>query len=342
MPGEAAIREQPSAEAAANTLSPRARILLAAAAIVLLFIGWETLTNIVAYTGDAYVRSDLVAFAPQVTGHVVAVHIQDDQQVRRGDPLLSIDPVPFQLTVDARKASLAAANAQAQADRDAIAAAQDAVAAAIAARDLADVNQQRIARLEIDAAVSKEAPDTANEVLRRTRANADAAEAAIARAQRLLAMHQAAVSQAEAELATAEWQLSRTQLYAPVDGTINNLTVRVGDTARADEPLIGIVDANAFRIVANYKQSYIRAFQVGGTAWVWLDSHPWHFYRARIAGIARGISRTQTEAGLLPYVAPTTDWIRLQRRFPVTLTLVTPPPDNLLFMGADARVIIFP
>ena len=106
--------------------------------------------------------------------------------------------------------------------------------------------------------------------------------------------------------------------------------------------MIGIVDANAFRIIANYKQSYIRAFQVGGTAWVWLDSHPWHFYRARIAGIARGISRTQTEDGLLPYVAPTTDWIRLQRRFPVTLTLVAPPPDNLLFMGADARVIIFP
>jgi len=45
---------------------------------------------------------------------------------------------------------------------------------------------------------------------------------------------------------------------------------------------------------------------------------------------------------LLPYVAPTTDWIRLQRRFPVTLTLVDRPSDNLLFMGADARVAIFP
>jgi multidrug efflux system membrane fusion protein len=341
MPSEGAVRE-PATEAAASGLSLRARMVLAVAVILLLFVGWETLTSIVAYTNDAYVRSDLVALSPQVTGHVVAVHIQDNQQVRRGDLLLSIDPVPFQLAVEAREAGLGAANAQAQADRDAVVAAQDALAAAIAARDLADVDQQRIARLETDSFASRQALDAANETLRRTRYGAEAAEAAVGRAQRLLALHEAAIAEAQAELAAAEWRLSRTQLYAPADGTINNLTVRVGDTARADDPLIGIVDANAFRIVANYKQSYIRAFRVGGSAWVWLDSYPWHFYRARIAGIARGISRTQMPGGLLPYVAPTTDWIRLQRRFPVTLTLVDRPPANLLFMGADARVIIFP
>ncbi|MGM4876409.1 hypothetical protein AB7645_34860 [Bradyrhizobium sp. 956_D2_N1_5] len=45
---------------------------------------------------------------------------------------------------------------------------------------------------------------------------------------------------------------------------------------------------------------------------------------------------------LLNYVAPTTDWIRLKRRFPVTLTLVDPPPDLRLYMGADARVVVLP
>ena len=59
-------------------------------------------------------------------------------------------------------------------------------------------------------------------------------------------------------------------------------------------------------------------------------------------GIAAGISRSSDPPGLLPYVPPTTDWIRLQRRFPVTLTLAEPPPDLRLFMGADARVVIFP
>jgi len=124
--------------------------------------------------------------------------------------------------------------------------------------------------------------------------------------------------------------------------TITNLTTRPGDTATVNIPMIGIVDADAWRIMANYKQYYVRSFEVGGEAWVWLDSAPWHFYRAKITGIARGFSRDPQMPMLLPYVAPTTDWIRLPRRFPVTLTLTEPLPDLGLFMGADARVVIFP
>ena len=73
-----------------------------------------------------------------------------------------------------------------------------------------------------------------------------------------------------------------------------------------------------------------------------LKGGPWHLHRARIAGIARGISRDPEAEKLLPYVAPTTDWIRLQRRFPVTLVLEDPPPGLKLYMGADARTLIFP
>ena len=57
--------------------------------------------------------------------------------------------------------------------------------------------------------------------------------------------------------------------------------------------------------------------------------------------VARGISRDPSAERLLAYVAPTTDWIRLQHRFPVTILLDEPPPGNELFMGADARTVIF-
>ena len=129
---------------------------------------------------------------------------------------------------------------------------------------------------------------------------------------------------------------------APADGWINNLTVRIGDTGTVSIPNIGIVDAHAWRIIANYKEYYIRPFTIGGTAWVWLDSAPWKLHKARITGIARGISRDPQAPMLLPYVAPTTDWIRLQRRIPVTIVLEDPPPDGKLFMGADARAVVFP
>ena len=76
-----------------------------------------------------------------------------------------------------------------------------------------------------------------------------------------------------------------------------------------------------------------------GCGWT---SEPWHLHRAKVTGIARGISREPAPGLLLPYVAPTTDWIRLQRRFPVTLTLTDPPEELKLYMGADARVLILP
>ncbi len=184
--------------------------------------------------------------------------------------------------------------------------------------------------------------ESANDALRRANAARDAAQDAVALAQSTLAMHEAARTRAAAALALAEWQLARTKLIAPTSGTVTSLTLRVGDTAQADQPLIGIVDAKAWRIVANYKESYIRGFSVGDTAWVSLDSSPWTPRRAKVASVARGISRDPAPDRLLRYVAPTTDWIRLQRRFPVTLTLVDPPAGLKLYMGADARVLVLP
>jgi multidrug efflux system membrane fusion protein len=323
-------------------MTHRKRVLIVLAVLASAFILYEFTGRVIAYTDDAYVRSDLVAVAPQVTGRVVAVHVTDNQPIRAGDRLATIDPEPFQLVVAQKVAEIDEAKAQLASDQDAIAAADDAVSSASSASEFARATQVRTASLATAGDVSRQALDQANDTLRRAEDALAIAQTAVARAKSQGALHQAAQARAEAELATAQWQLERTQLTAPADGTINNLTLRVGDTAQAGVPLIGIVDAHAWRVIANYKQDYIREFAVGHTAWVWLDSEPGHLHQARVAGIARGISRDPNPTGLLPYVAPTTDWIRLQRRFPVTLTLVNPPTDLKLYMGADARVVIFP
>src|SRR5262249_24965734 len=124
--------------------------------------------------------------------------------------------------------------------------------------------------------------DRANDELRRAEARMTISKVAIAKAQTDIGAHEAALKVAEAQKATAQWNLDRTNVVSPTDGTITNLTLRVGDTGTINVPMIGIVDANAWRIMANYKQYYVRSFEVGDTAWVWLDSAPWHFHRARI------------------------------------------------------------
>lgn len=318
------------------------RIAITCAAVVGIFVLYEIASSFVAYTADAYVKSDLVAVAPQVTGRITAVAVTDNQTVAQGDLLAKIDPLPFQLVADQHRAEVAEAQAQVAADRDTIASLQATLTAATAAAQYAQQTRSRMTALASADDASRADLQKAQDELRQADAAVASGRAEISRAQATAAMHQAAQTRAGAELATAEWQLGRTTLIAPTSGTVTNLTVRVGDTAQTDVPLIGIVDAHAWRIIANFKQSFISGFTPGNTAWIWLDSEPWHLHRARVAGVARGISRDPVAERLLPYVPPSTDWIRLQRRFPVTLTLVDPPADLTLYMGADARVLILP
>jgi len=318
------------------------RLISVGGTVLVLFILWEVLTYYVAYTDDAYVRSDLVGVAPEVTGPIIALHVVDNQAVSKGDKLYKIDPLPFQLEVNTRQAQIEEQTALVKVAQEELRAAHAALDAATWSHTYAVEEQARYAVL----AASNDAPiaelDRANNQLRRATAEMTIAQIAIAKAQTSVNVHQAALDVAKAEKATAEWKLSRTDVVAPVDGWINNLTVRIGDTATVSIPNIGIVDAHAWRIIANYKEYYIRPLQVGGTAWVWLDSEPWKFHRAHVTGIARGISRSPDAPMLLPYVAPTTDWIRLQRRIPVTIVLDEMPADGKLYMGADARTVIFP
>lgn len=213
-------------------------------------------------------------------------------------------------------------------------------AAAGTAVKLAASNLGRAASLAPSGAVSKQALDTARSGKEQAAAELQAAEAAVLKASATLQLHEAAVASAHAARMLAEWRLSRTRVVAPVDGHVTHLSVQPGDMVSPGRAAVAIVDAHAWRVVANYKEYYLRHLHPGQEAWVWLDTRPWHFYRARIQGIARGFDREQGDESLVPYVSPTVDWIRLQRRVPVRFALRNAGENDALIMGADARTLV--
>ncbi|MGH7060480.1 MAG: biotin/lipoyl-binding protein, partial [Stellaceae bacterium] len=116
----------------------RRRVLLVLGTVVLaLGLYWAS-SYVFSYTDDAYVTSDLVAVAPQITGRIVAVPIIDNQTVKEGDLLASIDPRPFQLALAQEQAKEVEAEAQLEVDHDAVKSAK-------AARDAAAADQQMAA-----------------------------------------------------------------------------------------------------------------------------------------------------------------------------------------------------
>jgi len=57
-------------------------------------------------TNDAMVRANIVGIAPEVSGRIVELHVEDNQYVKQGDLLYVIDPRPYQAKLAQAKAEL--------------------------------------------------------------------------------------------------------------------------------------------------------------------------------------------------------------------------------------------
>jgi multidrug resistance efflux pump len=316
----------------------RRRTLLPLVAMGMVLGLWWISGYVLAYTDDAYVTSDVVQVTPQVAGPVEAVQVNDNQWVKRGSILFTIDPTPFKLRLQKAIEQEQEVRAQLPVDAAEVKSLRAQTEAADAAADLAAINLRRATPLSITGAVSKQEYDTRRTVQEQSVARQHYAEATLQKAIQILRLQQVAVATAHAARLYAEWWLSETDVTAPVDGQITNLRLARGDYVSPTQPALAIVDANAWRIIANYKEYYIRHLPPGRQVWVWLDTNPWHLHRARVQGIAHAISRDQEASTLVPYVSPTVDWIRLDRRIPVRVQLINPPPPQNLFMGSDAWV----
>ena len=77
-------------------------VAAAAIAVVVTLLQWETRPQ----TDDATVRANFVGIAPQVNGHIVELHVRDNQQVKEGDLLFLIDPRPYEIALERARASL--------------------------------------------------------------------------------------------------------------------------------------------------------------------------------------------------------------------------------------------
>src|SRR5271155_2343770 len=98
-------------------LHPQAPMYLAIAAVVLLVAGFFTYRYFSMYesTDDAEVDGHLMPLSARITGYVIKVNVDDNQYVDAGTVLAEIDPRDYQVALDQANASLADAQATAQA-----------------------------------------------------------------------------------------------------------------------------------------------------------------------------------------------------------------------------------
>jgi membrane fusion protein (multidrug efflux system) len=96
---------------------PGARLFLVIAVIVLLVGGFLAYEYFQTYesTDDAEVDGHLMPLSARISGYVMKVNVNDNQEVKAGTVLAEIDPKDYQVALDQAKAELADAQASAQA-----------------------------------------------------------------------------------------------------------------------------------------------------------------------------------------------------------------------------------
>src|SRR5277367_4152140 len=119
VPQETHSASEPPAARSGNSLAsrPHARIIAIVVALVLLVGGFFAYEYFQTYesTDDAQVDGHLMPLSARISGYVLKVNVNDNQQVKAGDVLVEIDPKDFQTAADQARASLASAVATAQA-----------------------------------------------------------------------------------------------------------------------------------------------------------------------------------------------------------------------------------
>ncbi len=87
-----------------------ATLVVAMIAVLVAIVTWQTYV-LGPWTRNGNVRVQVANVAPQVSGQIVELHVNDNQYVRQGDVLYVIDPVDYQVALDVSKAHLAEAAA---------------------------------------------------------------------------------------------------------------------------------------------------------------------------------------------------------------------------------------
>lgn len=307
-------------------------LLLAVAISGVLYLNSPESSASTQATDDAYVHADSTTVAPQVSGTIETVLIEDNQVVKKGDLLVTLDDRDFVAQVNAAIAQVASARAgiaslQAHLrQQDAvIRQAQAVVAADEAALKLARVNQARYRNLAADGSGTVQAQQQAEAQLSVQLAGRDKSQAALQAARQQVDVLKADLEQARATLAhalaaqaTRELKRSYTRITAPISGTVGQKTVRVGAFVNTGKPLLAIVPLDAVYITANFRETQLARVRTGQAVEIEVDALPGEALKGSVQslGPASGVSYS----AIAPHNA-TGNFTKIVQRLPVRIRL---------------------
>lgn len=295
-------------------------------------------------TDNAYVQADVTWIMPRVQGEVIKLDIQDNQYVKQGQPLLSIDNRDFQARVDQAKAVLAVKEAglgvQAENENAALSSVQEAESAKMVAQAELDRLQADYVRhqgLLKDGVITRQRFESVRAQYLSAQAQVAKAEATVNAAKAQYSSQKAGRTQLLADLDNAkavlrlnDVDLNGTQIVAPIFGKVGSLAVRVGSRVTPQTRLMAIIPDNSMYVIANFKETQIENMRLGQTVELALDAYPSLRFKGKIQSFSPASGGTFS---LMPTDNATGNFNKVVQRIPVRISLNAQPHLELVKPG---------
>jgi len=263
---------------------------------------------------------------------VARIAVADNQYVRAGQLLVSLDDRDFRAALDRaeavaaeRRAALAGLHAKYVRQQAMVRQATATLNGKLAQAVFAGADALRYRDLALTNFGSRQNAERAISLDREAQSASQSAEAGVTAARLQLAVLDdevaeatAAVAQAEADLATARLNLGYTEIRSPIDGYIGNRAAQVGAYVASGSYLLSVIPAHGLWVDANFKEDQLARMRPGQAATIVADVLPGKVFHGHVQSLAPG---TGSVFSVIPPENATGNFTKIVQRVPVRIAL---------------------
>ena len=297
-------------------------------------------------TDDAQIEKNMNPIIPKVSGYVDKVYIKDNDLVKKGDTLFTIDKRDFDLKIEEAKAALLAAEGSFEVSKADI-------SSALASVSVSDANVQsaggnletakiRLERITNDfnrydnlyknhsitkqqyeqALAAKQEAETQVRILQQQqKASSYQKSAIIAKSKvsdKQTEVAAANIKRAQAQLDAAKLNLTYTVVTAAIDGQVSKIDIQPGQLVQQGQSLFYIINSNTAWVIANFKETQLDKMVVGQDVTLKVDAYPDYNFKGTVTSFSPA---TGSKFSLLPPDNATGNFVKTIQRLPIKISL---------------------
>ena len=306
-------------------------------------------------TDDAQIEKKMNPIIPRVSGYVDKVYVKDNDFVKKGDTLFTIDQRDFKIKIEEANAALVAAEGSFEVSKADISGSLASVAVSDANVQSASGNIEaatiRLGRLTSDynrynnlyknhsitkqqyeqALAAKQEAETQVRILQQQQ-KASSFQKSVIEAKSKVSNKQtevaaANIKRAQAQLEAAQLNLTYTVVTAAIDGQVSKVDIQPGQLVQAGQSLFQIINNASAWVIANFKETQLNKMVEGQKVTIKVDAYPDYDFQGTITSFSPA---TGARFSLLPPDNATGNFVKTIQRLPVKISLdATNDPEKI-------------